>query len=197
LPVCQALADAAVARDAYAGVTLRHPFDGEPVRWHPPARRMQEIPHGATPLFVSRPGIIVNGKFVPTTPNERGEYPVDPATLRRRIAPALIHTLDASFAGHVVEILHDVHGVRDIVVIYDCFLVASDAEPALYEAVHDASDPWFRSLGAFYDVFDDYLPGHPVVRRWREAWERRVAAGNDWPRFLMKREITYGITTRA
>ena len=42
-----------------------------------------------------------------------------------------------------------------------------------------------------------FLPGHPVVRRWREAWERRVAAGNDWPTFLMKREITYGITTGA
>jgi hypothetical protein len=87
--------------------------------------------------------------------------------------------------------------VRDIVPIYDCFLVASDAEPALYEAVTAASEPWFRSLGSFYQVFDDYLPGHPVVRRWREAWQRRVDAGNDWPTFLMKREITYGITTRS
>lgn len=47
----------------------------------------------------------------------------------------------------------------------------------------------------FYDVFDNYLGAHPVygpiVSRWRETLERRVAAGNDWPIFLMKPEITY------
>ena len=53
-------------------------------------------------------------------------------------------------------------------------LVAPDAEPALYEAVAAASEPWFRSLAAFYDVFDEYLPGHPVVARWRARWEPRL-----------------------
>jgi len=76
-------------------------------------------------------------------------------------------------------------------VVHDCFLVASDAKFALGEAVAAASEPWFRSLGPFYDVFDAYLPGDPVVRRWRETWERRVAAGNYWPVFLMKPEVTY------
>src|SRR5262249_41452703 len=125
---------------------------------------------------------------------ERGEYPVDPGTLSRRIAPALIHTLDAALAGHVIENLHE-QGVRDIVVIYDCFLVASDAAPVLHEAVAAASEPWFRSLGPFYEVFENYLPGHPVVSRWRAAWDERKAkceAGEDtWPAFLMKPEVTY------
>jgi hypothetical protein len=199
LPVCRAVADAAVQRDPYAGVTFRDPFDDALVRWHAPARSQVEIPNSAGPLFVNAPGVIqqqrVNGRlrnvFGPVRPNERGEYPVDPGALRRRIAPALIHTLDAAFAGHVIENLYEQHNVRDIVVIHDCFLVASDAEPALYEAVTAASEPWFRSLGSFFQVFEDYLPGHPEVRRWRETWERRVAAGNDWPAFLMKPEVTY------
>jgi hypothetical protein len=38
LPVCRRLANAAVRRDPYAGVTFRDPFDSALVRWHAPAR---------------------------------------------------------------------------------------------------------------------------------------------------------------
>ena len=62
---------------------------------------------------------------------------------------------------------------------------------ALYKAVEDASEPWFRRLGAFYQVFEDYLPDDPLIRGWRTIWERRRDAGNDWPRFLMKPEVTF------
>jgi hypothetical protein len=98
-----------------------------------------EISNSAGPLFVNAPGIASipegrrfvrppfvgerRGTFVTARPNERGEYPVGPGALSRRIAPALIHTLDAAFAGHVIENLYDVQNVRDIVVVHDCFLV--------------------------------------------------------------------------
>jgi ATP dependent DNA ligase domain len=55
--------------------------------------------------------------------------------------------------------------------------------PDLAAAVAAASKPWFRSLGSFYSSSTTTLPGHQVVRRWREG-ASRVAA--DWPTFLMK-----------
>ena len=108
--------------------------------------------------------------------------------------------LDSAFAGHVIFALYEA-GVRDIVSINDCWLIASDALPALHEAVEAAGEPWFRSLGAFYAIFEDYLDrasGHgKTVRAWRESWEQRLAAieeGTDsWPTFLVKPETTFGL----
>jgi hypothetical protein len=109
-------------------------------------------------------------------------------------APCLIHTLEAAFAGHVIEAL-DAAGVRDIVAINDCFLVPSDAMPTLLAATKAAGRPWFLSLGPFYGVFEHYLGDDPVygprVRGWREIWQQRVDAGNDWPELLMKSETTF------
>jgi hypothetical protein len=60
---------------------------------------------------------------------------------------------------------------------------------------HQGRRPWFLSLGPFYDVFEHYLGDDsvygPRVRGWREIWQRRVDAGNDWPQLLMKRETTF------
>ena len=102
------------------------------------------------------------------------------------------------FAGHVIFALYEA-GVRDIVSINDCWLIASDALPALYEAVEAAAEPWFRSLDAFYAIFADYLDEPSdhgkIARKWREGWQRRLAAieaGTDtWPRFLVKPETTF------
>jgi hypothetical protein len=41
--------------------------------------------------------------------------------------------------------------------INDCRLIASDALPALYDAAEAAARPWFRSLGAFYTILENYL----------------------------------------
>jgi hypothetical protein len=160
-----------------------------------------ELGNRALPLYTSMP----QGEI------RDGEYPVNysgavrkasggrerrhlKGSLFNAFAPCLIHMLEAAFAGHVIEAL-DAQGVRDIVAINDCFLVPSDALPTLSAATKAAGRPWFLSLGPFYDVFEHYLGDDPVygprVGGWREIWQRRVDAGNDWPQLLMKRETTF------
>jgi hypothetical protein len=199
LRTAHALADAAHKRDAFGGVVFRDPFDGAPARWHQPLTELKVLHHGAVPLTIAAPV----GK-----PNADGVYPANyfgtprsrRGSIQNLIAPALIHALDASFASHVILKLRDI-GVQDIVAINDCFLVPSDAELALYEAVRAAGEPWFRDLGPFYEVFEDYLGEDeehgPTVRRWKKNWEDRRAAADagapDWPHFRFKPEITYSL----
>jgi hypothetical protein len=195
LPVAYALAEAALKRNAYDGLIFTDPFDGAQVRWNPPSRQWVPLPHGSVPLRVRLPV---------GQPNAVGDYPVDTGTARRKgnlhklTLPGLIHMLDSAFAGHVIFALYET-GVRDIVSINDCWLIASDALPALYDAVAAAAEPWFRSLGAFYKIFEDYLDESSdygrIARQWREGWQRRLAAieaGTDkWPSFLVKAETTF------
>ena len=113
-----------------------------------------ELGNGALPLYTSMPQGEVRD----------GEYPVNYSGAVRKVsggrersyrkgsvlnafAPCLIHTLDAAFAGHVIEAL-DAQDVRDIVAINDCFLVPSDALPTLRIATKAAgrgSCRWGRS----------------------------------------------------
>jgi hypothetical protein len=195
LPVAYALADAALKRSAYDGLMFTDLFDGVHVRWNPPARQWVKLSHGSVPLRVWLP----MGQ-----PNVVGDYSVDTGTARRRgklhklTLPGLIHMLDSAFAGHVIFALYEA-GVRDIVSINDCWLIASDALPALYDAVAAAAEPWFRSLGAFYKIFEDYLDESSnygqTARQWRDGWQRRlmaIEAGDDkWPSFLVKAETTF------
>jgi len=194
LPVAYALADAALKRSAYDGLIFKDLFDGARVRWNPPARQMTFLQHGSVPLSVSLPV---------GQPNAVGDYPLDIGTAKRRshlhklTLPALVHMLDTAFAGHVIFALYEA-GVRDIVSINDCWLIASDALLDLYDAVVAAATPWFRSLGAFYAIFEDYLDESSsygkTARQWREVWQRRltaIEAGTDtWPKFLVKDETT-------
>jgi hypothetical protein len=195
LPAAYALADAALKRSPYDGLIFTDLFDGARVRWNPPARRTVSLPHGSVPLSVSLPV---------GQPNAVGDYPLDTGTTRRRsdlhklTLPGLVHMLDSAFAGHVIFALYEA-GVRDIVSINDCWLIASDGLPALYEAVEAAGEPWFRSLDAFYSIFEDYLDETSdhgkSVRQWRAAWQRRreaIERGKDtWPKFLVKPETTF------
>jgi hypothetical protein len=194
MPAAYALADAALKRSRYDGLIFTDLFDGAQVRWNAPARRTISLPHGSVPLSVSLPA---------GEPNAVGDYPVDTGTARRRsdlhklTLPGLVHMLDSAFAGHVIFALYEA-GVRDIVSINDCWLIASDALPALYDAVVAAAEPWFRSLEGFYRIFESYLDEASdhgkAVREWRAAWQRRlvaIEAGTDtWPKFLVKPETT-------
>jgi hypothetical protein len=178
LPACQAAAQAAYDRDPYAGFSFVDPFDGMTQRWNPPrVRRDRRVVSGGTTILVHEPV----GR-----PNAAGDYPVNRDALARMVAPCLTHAMDAMFAGFVVEQLN-LRGVRDIVSIHDCWMVASDATPALYEAVEAAGEPWLRALGPIYAALAGYLGTHPVhgprVRAWRGQWQRRCAAGDRWPVF--------------
>ena len=176
LPACQTVADIAFSRDKYAGVMFTDPYGGIRVRWNPLRRHQKIVSSGKIKLLVKPPV---------GTPNAAGDYPVDLAKLRRMIAPCVTHMLDALHAGLVIEGLNT-RGVRDIVSVHDCWMVASDAYPLLCEAFDAAGEPWLRALEPFYDDLVGYLGDHPTYGPWvkdvRAKWERRVAECR-WPQF--------------
>jgi len=55
LPACKAAADAAYARNPYAGFQFIDPFDGARVRWNPIRRRKLQIGSSETKLYVHAP----------------------------------------------------------------------------------------------------------------------------------------------
>jgi hypothetical protein len=185
LPVCKAAADEAHRRNPFAGFEFAEPYDGTHVRWNPIRRKNLQVGSGKTKLYVSAPV----GR-----PNAAGDYRVNNTrwgddVLRRKVAPCLAHVMDAMFAALVVERL-SAFGVRDIVHIHDGWLVVSNAMPAVYKAVREVGEPWFRRLGPIYDAVARYLPAGTqhgdTVQGWRRQWERRVAEGK-WPRFRVDR----------
>jgi hypothetical protein len=192
LPVCHAIADRAVAQDPYMGVTLTEPFDNADVRWNP-VRWVGDRAAGTD-------SVRVRAKIPTGKPNAQGEYPVDPQKLRNMVAPCLIHMLDGTFAGFVIKALND-GGVKDVVSLHDCWLISSDAAPALFEAVRAAGEPWLRALGPVYDDLERYVGNHPKYGPWlrnvRQRWRNRVNARR-WPKFRVSPVTLYelGITGR-
>ena len=184
--------------DGYSGLTVLDPFDGTLVRWHRPRVVPYILNNGGLPLVSAAPV----GK-----PNAAGDYPAnyqgDPAggrdartgCISNLAVPGMIHMLDAAFLSHVVLLLRE-RGVRDIVVVHDCFLVPSDAYPILKETLDDAVVPWFAGLGTMLDNFQKVLVADEVIARWRAAWNTRMQdceAGRDsWPLFRFKDEVTLG-----
>jgi hypothetical protein len=186
LDVAEAVGRAACAADPAGGVTAVDPLDQTAFTWNPPVRRKTAVSSGAFKLYVWPPVLTSDGRSR-----------VDEQKLIRRIAPGLIHELDALFAAAVVVCLNHA-GVRDVVSIHDAFLIPTSAHRDVnLDAVLDAAARvWLPLLGPFYDVFDRYLPATSpdaeAARGWRRLWERRVAdceAGTDeWPRFRTKYE---------
>jgi len=217
LGACRALVEEAAKRDAYAGVSFVDPFDGATVRWHTVGRARVEL--GSLPLTISAPlGKPRDGEYpvnyfgverpvgrdrrmrAPKLHENGAKVPLGwrldaKGSLSNMLAPCLIHTLDAAFAGCVVELLA-ARGLRDFAIVHDCFLVPADddATNILHQAIVDAGRSWFLSLHHVYDMFDEYLGKHPVygerVRQWRQSWKQRSDAGNDWPEFHLKTETT-------
>ena len=202
LPACRAAAEAACRRDQYAGFQFTD-IDGARVRWNPVRTSQSAVTSSKTKININIPVALSESstrkgskvrivkRWLPATPNGAGDYPVDLDKLKRMVAPCLTHTLDSAFAGFVVKALKAL-GVRDVVSIHDCWMVASDATPALYEAISAAGEPWLRSLGPVYVALRHYLdddPTHgPWLREIEAAWAQRVTdaeAGTDtWPHFL-------------
>jgi hypothetical protein len=181
LPACQAIAERLCRQDPYRGFVFKDPYDGALVRWNPPRLTQRAVTSQSTHIYVNLP--VGN-------PNADGDYPVNAAKLGRMILPCLIHGLDAAFAGFVVEALQ-ARGVKDVVSVHDCWMVAAETESELLEAIRAAGEPWLRSLGPVYDALrqaigdDDPVFG-PKVRGWKEQWKCRVA-NKQWPHFLVSR----------
>jgi hypothetical protein len=206
LTTARALAQAAQACEPKGGIRLLDPFDGHPYILNQPITENVVLPNAATPLIALVPVSDEPnwyGQLVPARVRKGGKWAdamnkdgtprmkrVDTkGSIYTSLAPVMIHALDAAFATHVILKLHE-FGVRDFAVINDCFLVASDAYPLLMNALEEAARPWFEGLEPFYRTFEEYLPGHPTVARWRACWEARRGAGNDWPVFRFKQETT-------
>jgi hypothetical protein len=113
-------------------------------------------------------------EFEPNYPR-KGAYPIDRKELKKMLAPCLVHTLDAAFAGLVIEGLHK-RGVRDVVSIHDCWMAPVALEPVL----EGATRKWFKLLGGFYRHLLKYDAFKPLLQPAYEAWQARIAAG-DWP----------------
>jgi hypothetical protein len=222
LGAARALAAAAEACSAYDGLVIYDPFDGTPSRWHRPITEKKVLRNGPVPLLTRVPVGEPNADgFYPANYNGR-EVPqrkrgkdgkwhdvldshgrpkmrrVDTkGSVANLVVPGLIHSLDASYAAHVVLALR-ARGVRDIVIVNDCFLAPSDARPLLEMALEDAARPWLEGLGPFYRTFEEHLAGDPtwgpVVRRWRTNWEARLEGCRrgelPWPAFRFKGETT-------
>jgi len=177
LRVCQALGVSAIARDGCLRVV--DPLDGTEFIWNPQRAVKRVISHQAFKLIVAEPRGLQAGK------------------LTNRVSPGIIHMCDAAFAAEVVRALNE-RGVRHLAIVHDCFLIpqmGGEEVELLEDAVAAAGRPWFVRLEPVYALFERYLGDDadygPIVRGWREAWQRRKEC-EDWPKFRVKRETTYG-----
>ena len=173
--VCHEIAKRACEADAYAGLSFTDPFDGATARWNPVKWTLKKAA-GAN-------NVRIWAKVPSGKQNAADEYPVWGAKLKRMVMPCLIHTLDAMFAGFVIEELSR-HGVPAISV-HDAWYVATDATQHLDAAVQAAGEPWLRRLDDVYADLERLLgdsPRRAWVQQLRRQCARRVENG-DWPKF--------------
>jgi hypothetical protein len=114
--------------DEERGVVFTDPLDGAPVQWNPIKRAIKVFPAGSKHLEASLPGRSVTvgkqKKFIPVP------WRVDAGELSRRVAPCLVHTLDAYFNALVLEYLHYI-GVDEIIAVHDAWFVPMQVETIL------------------------------------------------------------------
>jgi hypothetical protein len=189
LDACRRIAEIAYEADPCRGVVFTDPFDYAEVRWNPVKRKRRTLSSDGRKLILSLPV----GK-----PNPEGDYPVDLQKMKRKVAPCLVHMLDAYFAGLVIERLA-AHGVRDFVSIHDCWLVPAGVKTnegpkqgrdVLADCIRDAGAEWLKGLGPVYDRLVAYLGDDPgygdFVRAIKAKWEDRVRR-ESWPVFAAPR----------
>jgi hypothetical protein len=177
--------EVAYAVDPMKGFTFTDPFDGSEVVWHPIVAKEKYVKSDRVQIatYIPANGGRVNRK-----------------KLSQQIAPMLIHALDSAFSGLVVEGLHR-RGVKDIVALFDCWLIPSHflseykGNPYLFaDVIKEASAAWLPMLGPIYDALLEYK-GAVSEPEWmeslKEAWHTRVKERR-WPLFRTKRITTYG-----
>jgi hypothetical protein len=126
LAACERLAEVAYKRDPFEGVVFVDPYDGVGVRWNPVHRVETRVESDQQALIVSVPPrpACRRGKYA-------GDYRVSLRTLKKRIAPCVVHMCDAAYSAFVIETL-TAFGVRDVVALHDCWYVPAgiDIDPA-------------------------------------------------------------------
>jgi hypothetical protein len=192
LRACLEICHIASRRDPCAAVSLTDPLDRIEFRWNPIEREKREHRHGPHKLEVKLPPAYKPGCT---------RYPVDEAALRRRLAPCVIHMLDAYFSSLVMTELSR-RGVRDLVGIHDCWLVPAhmgtergiERATDLIAAARDtAAEAWYRGLGPVFESMRGYLDDEGSrFRGWISGvhanWEKRAQEGYR-PAFRTKLEV--------
>ncbi len=164
--------EVAHAVDPMKGFTFTDPFDGVEVVWRPIS---------ATQVYVASDKVQIS-TYVP---GNNGA--VDRPRLARQIPPMLIHTLDSAFSGLVIEGLH-AREVKNIVALFDCWLVPESQVHLINEVVLKAGEPWLKMLGAVYDAllnYKDSVSEPEWMVGLKERWKARLEA-KQWPRFRTK-----------
>jgi hypothetical protein len=196
LDASREIAKRAYAVDSYMGVLFTDPFDEAPVRWNPARRKKASlaIGHYRVALSLSTKAPKYSGPYA-------GDHLVDAGELGRKVAPSLIHMLDAFFNGLVMERLIAL-GVRDFVALHDCWLVPLivELEPAqareivpaqladilrtnagsvimngsqvLAAVINDVGEAWLRGLERTYDEVIAHLTGSRFESKARQWRER-------------------------
>jgi len=170
------------------GLVLTAPLDGARVQWNPIARAALMVPIGNHHLELRACGVLATtGKrerFVPTW------WCVNRAELSNRVAPCLIHMLDAYFSALVLEYLAG-RGVTEIIAVHDGWFIPASVEAGLYDddgvplsgaqvlshAITHVGAEWLSGVGRIPDPDkplrhfttvspDDTRPGLAVVYDW-------------------------------
>jgi hypothetical protein len=196
LSACKHAANMAIAQDQTAGIRLVDPSDESEIRWNPVARKDRYIDIGKNKLTISLPATwTISDDNFPTIV----EYPVDPESLRRMLAPCFVHMLDAFYSTIVMEKLAE-HGIKNFVGIHDCWLVPETVLcngkechglDILRQVMRDAAAEWYQGLEPAYEALLGYVQGHAKFERLindaYDHWKQRVSGGYV-PPFLAKAE---------
>ncbi len=202
LSACRQIAQIAYKRNRYTGVIFSDPFDRAKVRWNPVARGNKPLTNLGHKLIISVPGSFIKVNkgwdFEEARANKKGEYPVDYTTLRKMIAPCLVHMLDAYYSSLVMKKLAD-SGVTNFVGIHDCWLVPEVlivngemcvGHEVLYKVMVEAAGEWYVGVGPIYKDLLRYLKRDKkfgnFIRNAQQKWEYRVNNGYK-PLFLAKK----------
>jgi len=217
LDACQLLGREA---DQDHGIRFDDPLDGAEIQWNPIRRAMDRVPTGKRHVEVLRPGVTIrrlayDGSKDPKLRRraiktgwqplsvgyvrqflQRDPY-VDSAKLANRVAPCVVHTLDAYFNALVLMDLHG-EGERNVVAIHDSWFVpaihldpesgftwARPGAELVERSIRWAGQSWLEGIGSVYGWFVDATLGTPYrrfAREIRRAWYRRIA-DQRWPKF--------------
>jgi hypothetical protein len=202
---CERLAQAAMKRDVYAGVTFTDPLSGVPIRWNPVRRARKRMNCQGFQVGLRLPGgwqgrTDAKGRkrhsFLDAIPHPvTGDYRVNSAKLKSSIAPGVIHLLDSCFNALVVQQMTQ---AVPLVAVHDCWYVpgildgtkaeATTGLASLVVSLRLAGREWLQHLGPVYEGLVDYLAGteyEAFARRIQAQWQQRVAEAR-WPRFKVE-----------
>jgi hypothetical protein len=197
LDACQYIGSIA---DSLRGVVFADPLDGAEVQWNPIRRAKKKLPAGEHYIEARLPGVSGKHKrFIPRpwTVDTRAN-----GDLANRIAPCVIHTLDAYFNALVLshlrwECLDNVVANHDswIVPVFHLYVDRPGGclgKELLDEALEQAGRDWLclktsfsPGIGGVYDWLVGTLTGSPyedLATSARDRWRQRVAEQR-WPRF--------------